>query len=1077
MAVIIAESTLALLDRMTADLVACRDPWARHWLVLPGTGRSEWVLRHWSRRAGVAGRSQVVPLRSVIEQAATAGSEAFSRDRLVLAIAQALATLGSRVPLAAGADCTVVNAQVLAWSQQLADAIDLALLCREGDRRWKNAAFLAELCEHPCVKASLAAHLGTFDRQEFRAAVLRWLEQWKHRGGIPRLWIQLDAGLPRVLMRCLSDLAELATDRVHLSLWSPSLAFWGDLRVRRKWAEQADAGPVLTHFGRHAQDLHNQSIDYFLSEGTGGEELPSADARGSLLGLVQGACRRAHAAVDKPLLEAADWSLTIHACRSPLRELEICRDRILQAMAEDSTLHFDDVLVLLTDPLTYAPMAGAALAPLPVRLLGLGRALVSPVASGLLRLLEALDGRLGLADIQSLLDEPLIAERFGFGGITTELLEWLEQAQFRWGIDDGHRAELQGDGERRWSLAFALRRLALGAISPAGAAPDITDDDLPLERATGLGTAHLAALARFAALLYRARAAWVGADRQRGRSAARPMREWCALLTTWCTDFLGDAEGAVSEQRTQLMNTLIPNLQNAAPEGLLVSSGALSRLVECALESLSAAQGSNSGGVTVADLHHYAGTPARMVLVAGLGSETFPHHEDRPAWHPLVVGRELGDPDRREADRHALLLALLSASDRVVLAYQGGSDEDGRERPPSTPIADLLAAVDELATLPGAASVAKNILIRHGLNGFSPSACAADTRPVERSYAPSDYAGAAALVHSERDEYPGLWSQSLAPIAQTEPLTLRDLNDTLQEPCRVFVRRLGLHVLEDAPELSQADALKSDPLARWSLRDRLLHCRLTGGDEERLGEHLRVSGERPRGQYGDALWLQSLADLPSLDERNATPLTEPLQIELDGRLLNATLPDGWYRSRDGTVTYCSASGRSRKKSLTLTISLLCLAAATGLERADTWFRRERKAQVFHAPEPRRAAALLAELRRLHELAECVSLPFWPETYDRMRSLEENLKQGPAAIDPAVLLTAGWSTWLQGQGYGRITTPESLLPATRLCFRGLDDPFTWRPALEVEWLAPADAPLAWRLYRFVSRWEAAARGAT
>lgn len=1069
MAVLIAESTLALLDRMAAELAASQDPWARHWLVIPGNGRSEWLLRRWSQRAGVAAHSQVVPLRSVLEQVACAGGEPFSRERLVLAVAQSLGVLADRVPLAANADCSVVNSRVLAWSQRLADAIDLALLCRERE----HPPFLAEICEHPSVRAALSSHLGTLDRQAFRMSVASWCQQWNRRGGVPRLWIQLDAGLPRVLMRCLSDLVELLTDRVHLSLWSPSLAFWGDLSVRRSWTRHANAGPILTTYGRQAQDLHNQSIDYFMSEGSGGEELPSATVPDSLLGMVQRACRDAQAPARRALLRANDWSLTIHACRSALRELEISRDRILQAMVEDATLRLDDVLLLLADPVGYAPLVGAALAPLPVRLLGLGDARVSPVASGLLRLLKALDGRLGLADLQGLLDEPLIAERFGLTGMTAEVLEWLEQAQFRWGIDDSHRAEVQGDGERRWNLAFALRRLALGAVVASSGSPRIVDGDVPLERATGLDTAKLAALAHFASLLYRARMAWLGTDAN-GQHRARPMREWCELLTTWCTEFLADGSGAVSEQRTQLMNTLIPNLQNAAPAELLVRNDAVVRLLESALDSLSDAQASSAGGVTVAALHHYAGTPARMVLVVALGSESFPRHEDRPAWHPLSSSREVGDPDRRDADRHALLLAMLSASDRVVLAYQGGSDEDGRERPASTPLADLLAAVDEIAALADGSSVAKNILIKHGLNGFSPTACAAAARAIERSQITSDYAGAAVLMNPQHEQYPGLWARALAPCARSEPVTLRELNDVFQEPCRVLVRRLGLHVPEETPELSQADALKLDPLTRWTLRDTLLRCQLTGSSKDGLSERLEVAGERPRGQYGIAVWEQTLAELPAL-ERALTPVTESLQLQCGARMLQVTLPDGWFRSSDDQVVYCCASARTRRRTLSLTLSLLCLAAATGLREVETWFSSEQRSQVIRAPEPERAMALLSEVVRLHELAQCMPLPFWPAAYDRMCKLALSVTKNGGQPNPTALLTAAWTTWIQSEGFGGVLPGESLLPATRICFRGLHDPFTWTPTLQDDWLPDAGAPLAWRLYRFVSQWETAARG--
>jgi len=165
---------------------------------------------------------------------------------------------------------------------------------------------------------------------------------------------------------------------------------------------------------------------------------------------------------------------------------------------------------------------------------------------------------------------------------------------------------------------------------------------------------------------------------------------------------------------------------------------------------------------------------------------------------------------------------------------------------------------------------------------------------VARSYLASDYAGAAALLEPYREDYPGLWAQALAPSTHRQPLTLRDLNDVLQEPCRIFVRRLGLRVPQESAELSQADALQIDSLARWSVRDQLLQCRLAGGDEERLRLRIQAAGERPRGQYGDALWQQSLAALPAIDEGELTAITEPIQLELSSLTLNATLPDGWF---------------------------------------------------------------------------------------------------------------------------------------------------------------------------------------
>jgi exonuclease V gamma subunit len=270
--------------------------------------------------------------------------------------------------------------------------------------------------------------------------------------------------------------------------------------------------------------------------------------------------------------------------------------------------------------------------------------------------------------------------------------------------------------------------------------------------------------------------------------------------------------------------------------------------------------------------------------------------------------------------------------------------------------------------------------------------------------------------------------------------------------------------------------LQLDLLARWSVRDQLLQCRLAGGDEERLRARIQAAGERPRGQYGDALWQQSLAALPAIDEGELKAITEPMQLELSSLTLNVTLPDGWFRTSHGKIVYCSASTRSRKKVLNVTLGLLCLAAAAGAEQVETWFSKEKKAKVLAAPDPTQAASLLEELCRFYRLAQCLPLPFWPQAYDRMRQLEDNArKNGASEIEPETLLTAAWTTWTEGAGFGLAGPPERSLPATRVCFRGLDDPFTWAPKLADPWVPASDQPLAWRLYCLVSQWELAARG--
>ena len=1114
MPLFLSETPLSLLERMAKDIAECQDPWARHWLVLPGKGRSEWVQRRWADVAGIASHSQIVDLRSLVEQAAGGGRKPFSMDRLTLAVAAAIPNLTAKLPLPEESDCSVVTAKVLSWSRQLADALDLGLLCRTGSSQWPDAPFLRELAEGPGVKAELACHLGRMSDEAFRTAASKWLEEWKAKSGIPKLWIQLDSGLPSLLMHRLTSLLALLPDRqARIYLLAPSNTFWGDQKTGRlrneskKWEDAEDAGPVLRPLGRQAQDLHNQSVDCFLTQGSGGTFLESEAPGNHLLGRLQECCRLAEMPEVKSELLPGDGSFSVHDCRSPLRELEVCRDRILQALQEDRTLKPDDILLLLANAKDLAPLVTAALQPqeakterLPVRMLGLGGAVKSPVGESLLHLLGAMGGRLGLQEIQALVEDPLIAEKFGFNEAIEDGLDviaWLKDAQFRWGLDQAERAREQGGGEHRWNMAFALRRLALGAIVAGELRDGVLDGAAPLDRARGLSTSALASLAQFAEHLWDFRKQW-------SAELAREMKDWCRLTKELCETFIGNAIGngdqSVREHRTQILGSILPGLEDMAPAGLKIGPDAWLSLLGAKLDGLTASQVTGGGGITVADLRHFAGTPARMVLVAGLGTDSFPRREERPTWHPLAGSRQPGDPDQRDADRHALLLALLSCRDRFVVTFQGGSDEDDKLRPPSTPLADLLEAVDKVSEPiygENGKLAQEAILHRHGLNGCSPQAFRKDVPRLGQSCLPSEHAGALLLQQPHQAPYPGLWAGAILPrisaLTEDTPcreIRLRDLAALLDEPCRLFLERLGLRLPKAEEELERGDFLEPGTLHNWSLRDQLLRARLEKPARiDGLQKRLNAAGDLPPGKYGEQTW-QSVADeTPDVEGIEFEPLNWPIDVEITDSLgrkwrLKDHAPAGWYQKKGAlsdceTADYFSASSPGRKRMLKLKLELLCLAAAKSGRRVThvaARFKGLRKPKSIHAPSADKIPELLTCLVDLYALAQRLPLPFWPDAYEAM------LPSGGDDDDPDVLLGKGFATWDPEDRSEYSSSSESEGLATRAAFRGLDNPFLWRPDFSDEpdlsdmsglpWLPAPDQPLAWRLCLVINEWESA-----
>jgi exonuclease V gamma subunit len=1094
---VLAETPATLYLDLAARLKAVRDPWARHWLVLPGRGRGAWVQQQWAKLAGVASRSQMLSVRALVELAAAGGDEQrrFDLDDLTLRIAAVLDRYAGRVPLpekvfAQDADGTVVDGARLSWARQLADGIDMALLCREPGERFANAVFLEELAADPGVAPALRHHIGQLPAQQFGNAATDWVAHWDRREGVPHCWIGLDVGLPTVLMARLLQLIDLMPqDRVHLSVLAPSLLYyWGDMATGARYRAaplEDQPGPILGAFGQRARDLQVQLAGTLLAEGSA-EELQAAPGPDHLLGRLQATCRELVAPDPAPPLAADDHSFSVHACRSQLREFEVCRDRILQAFSQDETLHPEDVLVLLTDPTTQAPLVGAAFHAaaqvgkrLPFRLTAAAGARTAAVAEGVRVVLAAATGRFDQQHLLALIEHPLVAQRFGIGD-GASVLDWIQAAGFRWGIDAQHRQSVQGAATPAWHCAGALRRLALGAIVDPSHRDGLVAGVAPLARASGIATAQLARLAQLLEHLADAQALW--ADHR-----AQPLSAWCERVGDLVDTFLADGDPDQQQERNSLLHHGLANLSRRGDGSARLTADAFRRLLDPVLDALGGAYGSGGGGITVGTLLEHAGTPARVVVCCGLGEASFPRRDERPDWHPLAGPRRPGDPQRRDDDRHALLLALLAAGDRFICTYEGGSDVDDKERPPSTPLADLLASARACC----ADADRDRLVHRHPLNGFTMDPHR-PTVPVDgRGFHQPDVVGARALARAQVDPAPpgGLWRQALPdPDEAGGTIGRSDLDALMKEPCRLFLRRIGIELPEEvaAPELG--DRFDLPPLDAWQERRNLLRQRLAGGSDDGRRARLRAAGTLPPGRFGDEAWERILSDTPTWDLA-AHPLTQlpeagPINVTNSAGhtwVVDAPTRESWWLDEAGHAHCFSASKRRpnkkdapavpQAKDFPFMVDLLLAATAQGVQRLSVHFATGGRLDL-QAPAQDRLGPLLVELVDLVRQARRCALPWWPATHDL---LDEKIglingQTYPDSLDEATrATTVAWAEPPDGGATGAPATAAS--PATAMVFRGLDDPFTWSGPEGCTERRYPHLPFAIEIYVAYQRWAA------
>ena len=294
-----------------------------------------------------------------------------------------------------------------------------------GGRLPEAGAWQAELWRR------LRARIGVPDPAERRG---RACERIDAEPGLLKLPSRLALfGLTRLPAGHLQILRALATCRdLHLFLLHPSPSLWE--KVTRHDVELAGAinragdptvtladNRLLASWGRDSREMQ-----LVLSAGGAAPadiHHPSPPPADTLLGHLQRDVQEDRPAPGaplpgsddaRPILPAEDRSVEIHSCHGRARQVEVIRDAILHALADDPTLEPRDVIVMCPDIEAFAPLIQATF--------GAGEAASEPDGAG-----EPASDRTPPADLRVRLADRSLRQTNPVLGVVAALLELGEQ--------------------------------------------------------------------------------------------------------------------------------------------------------------------------------------------------------------------------------------------------------------------------------------------------------------------------------------------------------------------------------------------------------------------------------------------------------------------------------------------------------------------------------------------------------------------------------------------------------------------------------------------------------------------------
>ena len=768
---------------------------------------------------------------------------------------------------------------------------------------------------------------------------------------------------------------------IHLFLLSPRHDFWTNVPARTAGGYYAEHNELLEAWGRPARDLQALLEDRHAplqvrwpaaaEQPTGGTCLAAAQA--DIHGAAPPPAPSAPSAAAPAL--APDDSIQIHVCHSPAREVEVLHDRLLGVFDAHPDIEPADVLVLTPDLDTYAPIIAAVFGAADrIRFqIGHRRFGEGAAVTAFLDLLDLPGSRYTANAVLAPLRAASVRACFGVGENDLEgIRDAVRRAGIRWGLDAGHRTELDVPASPNHNWRHGLRRLLLGYAIDAG-----TDGDVLLDGITPCaldrwgfrsGAADYERLGRFVHYceLTFALNGW--------SRAALPPGAWAERLRTEVLDRFFAARAGSPPEVSRELSTVAGLIDEFAVEcdhagsGTPVPFDVLRDVLREHAVATTRGVPRLADGVTVAGLTVGQALPAKVVCAVGMNDGTFPR---RPRAMPFEFltelfgenARRIGDRDQRDDDRHAFLELVLAARRCLLLTYTGRDLQEDKPIPPSLVVSELTEYLDRLFPHAAGTGGPERWHTRHPLQPFSPRYFRRE-EPALFSYSAPMAAAATALALGADGGVPDRFGGELDAGAGTpEPeIELEDLIRFAVSPSRHFARhRLGLHLDVRDDELDDDEPFQLDALQSWQLKSDLADW--DKPSEDRAARLAAAGGLLPPGNLAGIQHRESAGEVAALREALRPYADHTARPEVD-IVVNGTrivgVVERFHGGRNELMWW--RIGRIRAKDrievwlrlLALTVALDCRLTAYlfGSKNADTG--------TMAGPPPEGARTLLGD---------------------------------------------------------------------------------------------------------------------
>ncbi|MDR2580013.1 MAG: exodeoxyribonuclease V subunit gamma [Fibromonadaceae bacterium] len=555
-----------------------------------------------------------------------------------------------------------------------------------------------------------------------------------------------------------------------------------------------------------------------------------------------------------------DNSIILNNCFSPLREIEVLCDYILDLFVENKELTPADIAVVSPNIENYASAIESVFERngIPYKIAGHDVKKSSKTAQLLNMLFAQIGSRYEAADIVSLFEYSMYVQGKELESSEIDRLEkWVRENAIRHGLESFDIPP------PNYSFESGFKQLAAGFFM-LSENEFSENNDYCYPDIEGNATKILGDFVCFVNTLR---------EFEEASKKEKSIENWDYFFKEKFQIFFGTDEINFNEDKDNPYQKIINAWDSLKKEMLigfnnnsstLINFSALKSALPKKLESNAKSSYSLSGLLSFSNLESLRTFPHKVFCCVGMNSKEFPR-QTKNKEISLIAEYEPGDKDTANEDRQIFLETILSAKQTLYISWVGQDEKNAEELEPSSVVIMLLKNLEEQYGIK-----TKNLITKHPLQPFSKKYCNGTLSTYDNRWLAANGQWLAASGKN-------IWEWKAAFEKTEEKKDIDSLYRILSDTPKYFLKTVcNIELPEEADLLENTEPfIVEKGLSEWELADLILK---NEEDYNREIKIFKLRGKLPSGKFADKIIekkIEEIHEMKKLEDKNVRTFIRP----------------------------------------------------------------------------------------------------------------------------------------------------------------------------------------------------------